>query len=273
MKAGRLKKYFIFTKSGMQTMIAYRGQVALWFIGGVINAVLMGLLWWAIYTFSPDPVIGGYTFPQMLMYVLLTSIVGEVTYAETMGTITDDVHYGLIGMRLMKPINYRAQLAFTSFGTFVSKFIIIGVPMILVGTLVAVFGFNLTGITWYNILLFIPACVLALLMEDAIQFLFGQLAFRTHAMFGVHSMANIITQFLSGGIVPLALFPIWAQNILYYTPFPTLYSMPVRLFLGQLSWVELGISVAISVAWIIVLNVLGQLMYKTSVRKVVVFGG
>ena len=270
---GRLKKYFIFTKSGIQTTIAYRGMIALWFLGGIINAVLMGLLWWAIYKFSPDSVIGGLAFPQMLMYVLMSSIVGELTFSETMGTITDDVRYGIIGMRLMKPISYRAQLGFTSFGSFAARFFIIGVPMTLIGSLVMVFGFGLKGIEWYNVLLFIPACVLALFTEDAIQFLFGQLAFRTQAMFGVHSMSNVIISFLSGAIVPLTLFPSWAQSILYYTPFPTMTSMPVRLFLGQLGFTELGISFAISVAWIIVLNVLGHLMYKTSVRKVVVFGG
>ncbi|MBD5131016.1 MAG: hypothetical protein HDT28_00240 [Clostridiales bacterium] len=273
MAAGRLKKYLIFAKSGAQTTIAYRGQMALWVIGSVINAVLMGLLWWAVYKFSPEPEIGGYTFPQMLMYVLLTTIVGEITYSDTMWSITEDVHYGFIGMRLMKPISYRHQLGFTAVGSFFARFLIIGVPMILVGTLVSVFGFGLTGIVWYNILLFIPACILSLLMVDAIQFLFGQLAFRTHAMFGVSSMLNIVTQFLSGGLVPLALFPIWAQNVLYYTPFPTLFSFPVRLFLGQLDWVDMGISFALSVVWILVINLIGQLMYKGSVRKVVVFGG
>ena len=273
MRAARLKKYLIFSKSGIQTTIAYRGQIALWFLGGIINAVLMGLLWWAIYKFSPQPVIGGFSFPQMLMYVFLSSIVGEITYAETMGTISDDVRYGLIGMRLMKPVNYRAQLAFTAFGSFLARFVIIAVPMTLVGTLVMVFGFGLEGILWYNVLLFIPACVFSLLTVDAIQFLFGQLAFRTQAMFGVHSMSNVIIGFLSGAMVPLTLFPMWVQNVLFFTPFPTMTSFPVRLFLGQLGYADILIQFGISALWLIALNIIGLLMYKTSVRKVVVFGG
>ncbi|MDE7464487.1 MAG: hypothetical protein K2M48_05605 [Clostridiales bacterium] len=50
--SGRLKKYFIFSKAGVQSTIAYRGQIALWVLGGVIEAVLMGLLWWAIFSNS-----------------------------------------------------------------------------------------------------------------------------------------------------------------------------------------------------------------------------
>lgn len=274
MKVGRIKKYLIFSKSGLQTTIAYRGQVALWFLGAVVNAVLMGLLWWAIYSFSPENAIGGYTFPQMLMYVVLSAVVGEVVmYTGTFSEIVDDVRFGLIGMRLMKPISYRAQLGFMSFGSFIARFFIIGVPMLVVGTIVMVFGFGLTGIVWYNILLFIPACLLSMLLNEAVGFLFGQFAFHTQAMFGVNSITNVLVGFLSGAMVPLSLFPLWAQTALSYTPFPSMLSMPIRLFLGQLGWIDIAIAFGISFAWIIALNILGVLLYKTSVRKVVVFGG
>ena len=260
-------------RSGFQTVLAYRGAILLWFIGAMISAVLMGLVWWAIYSFSDDPAIGGYLFPQMLLYVILSAVVGEATYTQTMGEITDDVHYGLIGMRLMKPINYRVQLGFSAMGAFLARIIIIGIPVLTVGTITIVFGFGLTGIQWYNILLFVPACVLSALMFDAFDFLFGQLAFRTQAMFGVSSMSHIILSFLSGGIVPIALFPAWAQTALYYTPFPTLVSFPVRIFLGQVGWMEMLIGFAISVGWVIVLNVLAHFAYRAAVKHVVVFGG
>ena len=283
MKKLGIKKYFIFAKSGIQTTFAYRGQIALWFLGSTIKAVLTGLLWWAIYSahaaenmtaFSDNNIIGGFTFAQMLMYVILSSIVAELAFAaQSMGEITDDVRYGLIGMRLIKPISYRGQLAFTSVGSFVARVLIIGAPLTLIGTLAMVFGFGLKGIVWYNVLLFIPASFLSLLIRDAIEFLFGQVAFYTQAMFGIFSITEVITGFLSGAFVPLSLFPAWAQTALSYTPFPSMISMPVRLYMGMLSLREVIIAFAVSIAWIIALNVLGALLYKTSVRKVVVFGG
>lgn len=272
-KSGRLKRYLIFTKSGIQTMLAYRGQVLLWVLGGVINAVLMGLLWWAIFAFSEENVISGYTFPQMLMYVLLSSITVETVFSETMGSITDEVHYGTIGMRLMKPINYRVQLAFTQLGMFVIRFLMVCLPMGTASLLIAVFGFGLEGIQWYNVLLFIPALFTAMLLNDALSFLFGQFAFRTQSMFGVSSMFSLAVSFLSGASIPLALFPQWAQTALSFTPFPSMTSFPVKLFLGELGASEIAISFAIVIGWIVLLNLIGQLLYKTSVRKIVVFGG
>lgn len=273
MTKGRVKRYLIFTKAGFQTLIAYRGSVLLWFVGAIIGATLMGLLWWAIYSYSPDGVIGGFDYPQMLLYVILSAAVFEITVSSTMGSIVDDVQDGQIGMRLMKPISYRAQLCFTDIGAFFGRMLIFGVPIILGGTLVAVFGFGLTGLKWYNIVLFLPACFISLLINEAYGFLFGQLAFRTQAMFGVHSMSSTLSGFLSGRMIPLTVFPAWAQTVLYCTPFPFMTSMPIRLFLGVMEWADVLYSFAIAIAWIIVLDILGWLFYKTSVRKVVVFGG
>ncbi|MCH5161004.1 MAG: ABC-2 family transporter protein [Clostridiales bacterium] len=273
MKKGIFKRYLIFAKAGFQTLIAYRGNVMLWLFGSLLSATLMGLLWWAIYSFSDSGVIGGFTYPQMLLYVILSAAMFEITMSDSMGMIMSDIRDGLIGMRLMKPISYRLQLMFTSLGIFIGKFIIFGIPTVIVGTLIAVLGFGLTGLVWYNVLLFVPALVLAFLVNEAYDFLFGQLAFRTQATFGINSMSMTISGFLSGRMVPLSVFPQWAQKVLNFTPFPFMMSMPIRLYLGVVSLPDVALSFAIAIAWIIVINIIGKLSYMSSVRKVVVFGG
>lgn len=272
MRTNALKKYLIFAKAGVQNMLAYRGYVIMYFLSSVLQGVLMALLWWAIYKFS-DSTISGFTFPQMMLYVMLAAIFNEMFYSPSLDTISDDVKDGLIGMRLMKPINYRNQLAFTAAGTFGARLILFSLPLGTVATLIAVYGFGLDGITWYNILACIPALILAAAINDSICFLFGQLAFRTQAMFGVSMLLNQAIMFLSGMLVPLALFPAWAQTVLSFTPFPSMLSMPLQLFLGQIGGMELLKAFGISIVWVIVLECLGRLCFKASVRKVVVFGG
>lgn len=273
MRKGVIKRYLIFTKAGFQTLLAYRGRIFLWFLGSLISATLMGLLWWAIYSFSDDASVGGFTYPQMLLYVIMSSVLFEVTISDTMGAIIDDVRFGQIGMRLMKPISYRLQLCFTNIGFYLGRLLIFGIPFITAGSLIVVFGFGLKGLTWYNILLFLPASFVAMMINEAYDFLFGQLAFRTHAMFGVNSMSMTISGFLSGRMIPLSVFPAWAQKVLNCTPFPFMMSMPIRLYLGTMSLTDAAVSFAIAIAWLIAINLIGQLCYKSSVRKVVVFGG
>lgn len=267
------KIYSSFTKTNFLLTFAYRGQVFLWLLGGLMVAVMTGLLWWAVFSFGSGESIAGFSYPQMLLYVIMSAICAETLYCGTADEIARDVRNGIIGMRLTKPISYQGQHAAMALGSFAGKLTVIGVPMIAIGTLVAVFGFGMGGIVWYNVLLFIPALLLGLLMQNAIGFMFGQIAFITQAMWGVLSMLDIFVSFLSGGIVPLSLFPSWAQSILTYTPFPSIISLPVRIFMGLCSAHEIWTGFLTSLFWIVILNILGALWYKRSVRHVVVFGG
>ncbi len=274
MKAFRkLKIYSAFTKANFLLAFAYRGSVFLWLLGGLLTAVMSGLLWWAVFSFGGSDAIGGFSYPQMLLYTVLSAVCAEVIYCGTADEIARDVRNGMIGMRLSKPISYQGMQAASAVGNFSGKLVIVGIPMMTIGTLVAVFGFGLDGIQWYNVLLFIPTLFLGMMLNNALGFMFGQIAFKTQAMWGVLSMTDLFISFLSGAVVPLSLFPSWAQNILAYTPFPSVMSLPVRLFLGMNSWEQTLIGLCSSVFWIVVLNVLGALWYKRSVRHVVVFGG
>ncbi len=268
------KIYSSFTKTNFLLTFAYRGQVFLWLLGGLLTAVMSGLLWWAVFKFGDGATsIAGFTYPQMLLYMIMSAICGEALYCGTADEIARDVRNGVIGMRLTKPISYQGQHVAMAIGNFGGRMIVIGIPMITLGTIVAVFGFGLTGIEWYNVLLAVPALFLGLLLKNAIGFMFGQIAFKTQAMWGVLSMLDVFVSFLSGAIVPLSLFPSGVQTALGYTPFPSVISLPVRIFMGMCTPYEIAIGFATSLFWIVVLNVLGALWYKRSVRHVVVFGG
>lgn len=268
------KIYSSFTKTNFLLTFAYRGQVFLWLLGGLLTAVMSGLLWWAVFKFGDGATsIAGFTYPQMLLYMIMSAICGEVLYCGTADEIARDVRNGVIGMRLTKPISYQGQHVAMAIGNFGGRMLVIGIPMITLGTIVAVFGFGLTGIEWYNVFLAVPALFLGLLLKNAIGFMFGQIAFKTQAMWGVLSMLDVFVSFLSGAIVPLSLFPSGVQTALGYTPFPSVISLPVRIFMGMCTPYEIAIGFATSLFWIVVLNVLGALWYKRSVRHVVVFGG
>lgn len=271
----KIKIYSAFSKTNFLLTFAYRGQVFLWLLGGLITAVMSGLLWWAIFAAqeTEGALIGGFTYPQMLMYTILSAICAEVIYCGTADEIARDVRKGDIGMRLTKPISYQGQHTAMAIGNFFGKMTVIGIPMITIGTLVAVFGFGLDGIQWYNVLRFVAAIFLGLLLQNAIGFAFGQIAFITQAMWGVLSMLDLFVSFLSGAVVPITLFPEWAQTALAYTPFPSVIGLPVQIFLGTVSEHDILIGFATSLFWIVILNVLGALWYKRSVRHVVVFGG
>lgn len=272
MTVSKLKKYLTFSRASIEDTLAWKFVIMGWLFGGLMNALIMGLLWFAIYSFSPNPIIGGYTYAQMLLYVIAITLIGELTYTDTYDSMVYDIKEGLIGIRLLKPIDYRTQNAFYAAGSFCIR-LVITVPLMIAGILVCVFNLGMTPPPFWYYFLIIPAAFLSLLICDSLHFLFGMITFKTQAGFGLSMIMSSILSFLSGGIIALSIFPEWAQTILYYTPFPYLVSFPANLVLGTVSTNEILIQFVLQIGWCVALYALCLLLFKLCVRHVVVFGG
>lgn len=273
MKNKTLKKYLVFAKAAINNTLTYRAEVLIWFLSGAISSIIMALLWYAIYQFSPESAIAGFSYPQMLMYLICVACINELMYSETYSTVVDDIQEGMIGIQLMKPVNYRTRLIFGALGSFCSRFLLTTLVSLIAGTLIAVYAFGAPPPVWWHALLLLPSIYLSLMLFDAIDFLLSLLSFKTQSAFGISQIKDAVLAFLTGAVIPLALFPSWAQSILAFTPFPYMTSMPVLMFMGQYSGIEILQNFAISMAWVIALNALCYIMYKVTVKHVVVFGG
>jgi ABC-2 type transport system permease protein len=78
---------------------------------------------------------------------------------------------------------------------------------------------------------------------------------------------------LSGMIIPLPLFPAWAQTPLRALPFSGLLDMPFRLYLGHLPPSALGGVLAHQLIWTIILIAGGRFLLARGMRRLVVQGG
>ena len=77
-------------------------------------------------------------------------------------------------------------------------------------------------------------CCIALFWFQ-INFLIGILAFWLEETWVLRVMFVLMTQFFSGAMIPLELFPAWLRDSLHYLPFPYLTWVPVKLFMGTYS--------------------------------------
>jgi ABC-2 type transport system permease protein len=74
-------------------------------------------------------------------------------------------------------------------------------------------------------------------------------------------------------LVPLPMFPAWAQPILAWLPFAGLVDLPFRIYTGHLPTNELVAVVARQVGWTIALVMLGRWLLARGLRRLVVQGG
>ena len=90
---------------------------------------------------------------------------------------------------------------------------------------------------------------------------------------GVVGIVSAAVMFFSGMIVPIPLFPNWAQPLLNTLPFRGLVDTPFRLYMGHIPSGDMLIHLAHQSVWILALVVLGRWVLSRGLRRLVVQGG
>ena len=276
-----LKKYKPFLHAGAIDTMAYRFNILMWAAITVCEVACMVFLWLAVYRSSAggmDAEIHGFTYRDMIAYVVLTTIFNFVTYNnDTLWNINTDIKKGTIGNYLIKPISYRGKFAATSFGTLLTMTVFFGLPLytsalVTLGAL----GF-LPGLTYpaffAHLLLFLLSGLCASLLNDAIAYIFGVLCFYTSSGWGLNSLKVTLVSFLSGTLLPLAFFPAGLREILNWMPFAGMRQNPVLILMMKYNLAESLCSVALAAAWIAALELFAKLLFSRAIRKITVQGG
>ena len=90
---------------------------------------------------------------------------------------------------------------------------------------------------------------------------------------GIARLAPSLVFVCSGMIIPLPLFPTWAQPLLNFLPFRGMADAPFRLFLGSLPPAAVGGVLLQQVVWTVIFVALGRALLARGARQLIVQGG
>ena len=90
---------------------------------------------------------------------------------------------------------------------------------------------------------------------------------------GAAALTVGIVWVLSGMIIPLPLFPEWAQNFLYWQPFRGLCDIPFRIYSGDIIATDMIAQISLQVWWTLVMLAIGLGLLHRAQRKLSVQGG
>lgn len=276
-----LKKYKPFLRASAMDLMAYKFNILVWVIVTIFEVACLVFLWLAVYSSSEggmDASINGFTYKEMIAYVVLTTVFGFVTFNnDTMWHINQDIIKGTIGNYVIKPISYRGKFVASNLGSFLMMGLLFGLPLygISLGVLIGI-GFLPIVSVWdfiAHIGLFLVSSVLACLLNDTIAYLFGILCFYTSSAWGLNSLKTTIISFLSGALLPLAFFPPIFRDIVGYMPFAGMSQNPILILMMKYDyWQSLKV-ILISLAWLIILELFVKLLFSHAIKKVTVQGG
>jgi ABC-2 type transport system permease protein len=74
-------------------------------------------------------------------------------------------------------------------------------------------------------------------------------------------------------VAPLAVLPIWAQQLANALPFRWMFSFPLELLLGRLSPLQAGQGFLMQAVWLAVAALLMRVIWRSAVRQYGAVGG
>lgn len=216
-------------------------------------------LWSAIFSGPGETKIGNYDLHTMITYHGFALVVGLLTQGHAAMNLAEDIRMGRISTYLIYPFN------FWEFHT--ANFIAFELLQIIV-TAVTLVGFGLTGLVALPsigvILSGYAFCLVVSCFWFALQFFTGLLGFWLEETWILRVMLQLLSTFLSGAIIPIDLFPTWAQRILDFTPFPYLTYYPIKYFTGGDLSLTKGILMIVS--WTVVFIFINRKIWGRGIR-------
>ncbi|MCH5171762.1 MAG: ABC-2 family transporter protein [Erysipelotrichales bacterium] len=270
-----IKKYIPFFRAGLKSFLVYKAQVYGWLLIGIVEILFLFFLYNAIYKNSNSTEIGGFTFYEMILYGVTSFVFANVVSSETGWNIFVEVRDGTIVNTLTKPVSYRLRHLFTCFGEAFFKICFVAFPL-----LVVIYGIFLgCGFVAFNpiqfifnILFFIIFMILAIVINDSIQYIVGVLTFYTQHMFGLDMFFTAIKNFLSGAMVPLSYMGMFGV-VFSYLPFAFLASTPILILMGKVNILRILMFLGIAIGYEVLLEVINHSLFRHCVKKIVVQGG
>ncbi len=127
--------------------------------------------------------------------------------------------------------------------------------------------------SWQAVLLFAVAIVGAVWLGASIGVLLTLSLFWTFSSRGPILVSTALVNLLSGMLVPLQLFPRWAQPWLRWQPFRGLSDTPFRLYVGSLAGRDALTALLFQFGWAIALTLTARVWLRRVQRRMVVQGG
>jgi ABC-2 type transport system permease protein len=273
---GWLSPYRAILSARFRMLLQYRAAA----LAGLWTQIFFGLVLLMIYeafyrsTMLRQPM----TFAEIVTYVWLGQALLAMLPWNADAEIRVMIRSGAVAYELCRPIDlyslwYARALAWRTAPT-----ILRAVPMCLIATVVL----PLIGLGEWRLAsppsiasaaAFGVTLVCTLLLGCALTTLINISLLWTISGEGAVILLTALVTFLSGMIVPLPLFPDWAQPVVQALPFAGLADLPFRVFTGHIPAGAVTFVLQHQIFWTIALVVFGRWLLSQGMRRVVVQGG
>lgn len=268
-----MKKYLSFFKLRFAMSLQYRVAA----LAGVVCQFFWGamaiLAFYAFY--ETDPASFPMNFQATASYIWLQQglLAMLALYGGTDAKVFESIQNGNIVYELCRPVSIYSMWFANNLANRLARALLRLIPVVAVASLLpAPFGLMAppdiaTG------LLFILSLMLALWVVAAFTLVVYNMTFFTISDRGVRLVSVSLSDFLMGAVVPLPFFPDGFRQFAELLPFSCMENVPLRVYSGDLAGPEMVRAILLQVFWAFALVLIGKLLERKALKRVVVQGG
>jgi len=246
----------VFTTEARRQM-AYRADFWIGAIGGLIAGIgIPYFLWKSVFDAramgGESVTIGGLGFEEIIAYYVTVALAASIVHGPDLLTnASTDIYEGSLTRYLVYPTHYLPFKYAQHLGLMLPNFlqvVLFGCLFLTLLTVPESLSLNLVSLLRAAL-----SVALANLLYFLLCFVIQLVSFWADNVWSLLVLFRWVAALLGGFMLPLALYPAWAQELLPLTPFPSLYAIPVGTLLGTVSPAEWARSAGVALAWCVVL--------------------
>ncbi len=224
--------------------IAYRGATAIWTFSSIMQPLISMVVW---RTVAGNTSAGGLTANEYTAYFIMVLLVSNLTFIWHMWEFEWRIRTGAFSPLLLRPIHpihndVSENISFKLIGLagIIPAAILLGV----------IFHADFGGTSALDIVAFVPALLLAMVLRFVVEWTLALAAFWLTKVSAINNLFDVMFLFLGGQFAPLDVMPGWIRTLALFSPFPWSISFPVEVALGRRDGSEILIGYAAQLGWI-----------------------
>lgn len=240
------KTFILLVKYFIQATLTFPVSLLIWILISFIEPVLMISIWHAMLNSGTRVLL---SYSQFVTYYLLSALYYRIVQVWSLENVSREIYRGKFSNWLLRPLFYlqidlahNVGLKFTRLITIIPIFFL------------AVFFYRddfILSLALDDLLVISLSLILGFVLYFIMENAFALFAFWFEKMNNFSEVYYIVNNFLSGGVLPLAILPSAITSIVIYFPFRYLLSFPLEISLHILTKEQVMLGLTIELVWII----------------------
>ena len=251
----------------LKEALAYRVEFFTGMIGNLVQLAVFWYVWKAIYAASSTP-IAGISLAAMLTYMSVSVALRGLFYSESEFSIETEVKSGSIAAILIKPISYPLYCLSRQLGGSVLSLFSQVIPVVVIA--IFVIGISTPAAP----IAFAVSVFMGFIINWIMSWLTGMWAlWSAGSIWGMSLARRIITEIMSGALIPIYFFPGWLATVANLLPFQAMFGTPLSIYIGMVTGPDIWIALGVQFLWTILFIGVAIFVWNRAQKKIFIQGG